>query len=102
MNTAIDHGLEPTKPAPVKPPLRLAKGNPLLILSAAKAVALKAEWQLRQWDEFRDSFTACFASENPEEQAKALDVVRSHFDVELLPGFSFDPRTWDFRQHAPD
>ena len=101
MNTAIDLELAPAV-VPVRPPLKLRDGNPFAILSAAKRVALKAEWSLPKWDEFTTSFRACFAAEEPEEQAKALDVIRTHFELDLLPGFSFDPSAWDHRQHAHD
>jgi hypothetical protein len=41
---------------------------------------------------------SCFTLDAlPEEHAKGLDVVRSHFTVTLGEGFSADPIQWDHR-----
>lgn len=80
------------------PALRLRSGNPLAILAAARAVARREGWGLRQWDEFRASCAACFEAATLEEQLKMMAVVESHFAVERLPGFTFEPSDWDARE----
>lgn len=76
----------------VLPSVRLTNGQPIAILGACKRVALKADWPLRRWEEFRESAQACLGPEaSIEEHQKFLSVVRSYFAVELAPGFSIDP-----------
>lgn len=88
MTAAIEHGLEATSPAPTKPVLRLNEAKfrnvdwAPYVLAKAKEVALKADWSLRQWDEFSETARACFTeAAEPEEREKFLDVVRERFEV---------------------
>lgn len=60
MSAAIDTGLAVATP-PAKPPLRLTdaqREQPLYVIGAAKKVALKCDWSLRQWVEFRETVSA--------------------------------------------
>jgi hypothetical protein len=89
MNAAIEHGFEATSPAQTKPPLRLNEKKfqnvdwAPYVLAEAKKVALKADWPLRQWDEFIETACACFTeAAEPEEQKKFLAVVRERFEVQ--------------------
>ena len=85
-------GLEATEAPLTLLPVRLTSGAPLAVLGACKRVALKADWSLRRWCEFRDSAQACLTAEcSPEEHSKFLSIVRSYFTVELAPGFTVDP-----------
>ena len=80
------------------PAVYLSNGNPLKVLAECRKVARKAGFSLAAWDEFSSSFMSCFTLEAlPEEHAKGLDVVRSHFTVTLGEGFSSDPLQWDHR-----
>lgn len=85
-------GLDADAPVQSMPPVRLTNGAPLAVLGACKRVALKADWSLRRWCEFRDSAQACLTAEcSEDEHRKFLSVVRSYFTVELAPGFTSDP-----------
>ena len=73
----------------MKPALRLRKGDPLSIRSAARAAAKAAHWELAQWDEFAATFDACFSPDAlPEEMALALAVVEERFEVTKVEGFT--------------
>lgn len=93
-------GLEATEPALTLPKVRLVNGSPIAVLGACKRVALKADWPLRRWVEFRESAQACLGAEcSEDEHRKFLSVVRSYFTVELAPGFTADPL---FTPHPED
>ena len=67
-------------------PLVLRSSNPLAVLSAAKRAALKVNWSLREWDELSKSVRACSTEEAlPAEADLMLAVLRSHFDVTVVP-----------------
>lgn len=77
------------------PRVVLTDGNPLAVLARCKAAAVRADWNLRQWVEFSKTARSCFTPEAlPEENAAFLDVVRSHFEVELSETYNADPTQW--------
>lgn len=74
-----------------RPPLRLWKGEPVVILGDAKKAALKADWSLARWTEFSRTAWACLTPDAaPEEMALFLAVVRERFDVTEAPGFTLN------------
>lgn len=95
MTPAIEHGLEPTAPAPARPPVRLTNGNPLAVLKRCRDVAKRAEWTLTQWDDFRAAFMKGFSPDAREaEHAEAMAVVHQHFTVTTTDTFGSDPAQW--------
>lgn len=97
--TALPHealeALAATEAAPTKPPVFLPSGNPLRILSACRDVAIKADWSLAKWSEFRESFRRCFSPDaQVGEHEKAMAIVEQHFTAKRGARFSTDPSQW--------
>lgn len=74
--------------APTKPPLRLDERKAHgwewahYVIGKAKEAALRADWSLRRWDEFRHTARACLTPKAaPEEEDKFMLVVRERFEV---------------------
>lgn len=70
---------------PVKPTLRLTEAQreqPLYVIGAAKKVALKCDWSLRQWVEFRETVSSELdETASPEAFARFMGRVEEWFDV---------------------